>query len=373
MLDLEVPFGEETVHYAVGPASCAVPGLAAGLELLWREHGRLPWARLVEPALRLARSGTELPGRHAACLAMLEPVMTLNRGAELYSPGGRLLQPGARLSQPGLVAALEAVADEGPASVYRGSIAESLLRVPGIVVSRHDLAAYEARWTEPVEASCAGTRILTRSGLSGVPELLSRLPRLAGLSATARVLALAGVLDDRGAEGHTTNLCVSDAEGRAVVLTSSLGLGSGDFLPGLDLHLNSMLGEKDLLVGALEPGDRMQSMMAPSLAVDADGPAMAIGSAGGTRLRTALCTVAAGVLDEGLDPQAAVDRPRLHPAGGTVNAEPGVDEEALRQLEAAGRAVRRWPDLHHYFGGTSLVSRWGAAADPRRDGLALEL
>ena len=134
-----------------------------------------------------------------------------------------------------------------------------------------------------------------------------------------------------------------------------------------------MLGEKDLLVGALEPGERMQSMMAPSVAVDGNGFALAIGSAGGARLRTALCTVAAGVLDEGLAPQDAVDRPRFHPAGGTVNAEPGVDGAALQQLEAAGRSVRRWPDLHHYFGGTSLVSRWGPAADPRRDGLALEL
>ena len=186
------------------------------------------------------------------------------------------------------------------------------------------------------------------------------------------MLALVDVLADEGVEGHTTNLCVCDGEGCAVVLTSSLGLGSGDFLPGLDLHLNSMLGEKDLLVGALERGERMQSMMAPSLAVDADGLALAIGSAGGTRLRTALCTVAAGVLDEDLEPREAVDRPRFHPAGGTINAEPGVDEAALARLEAAGRAVRRWPDMHHYFGGTSLVSRRGAAADPRRDGLALE-
>ena len=373
MLDLEVPFGKETVHYAVGPASCAVPGLPAGLDALWREHGRLPWDRLVEPALRLARSGTDFPGRHAACLAMLEPVMTLNRGAELYSRGGRLLEAGSQLRQPGLVAALELVAAEGAESVYRGSIAEALLAVPGVVVSRSDLEGYEARWTDPVEVPYAGTRFLTRGGLSGVAELLGRLPRLAGLSATERVLELVDALDDRGPEGHTTNLCVSDADGSAVVLTSSLGLGSGDFLPGLDLHLNSMLGEKDLLVGALEPGARMQSMMAPSLAVDADGLAMAIGAAGGTRLRTALCTVVAGVLDEGLSPQAAVDRPRFHPAGGTINAEPGVDEDALQQLEAHGRAVRRWPDLHHYFGGTSLVSRWGPAADPRRDGLALEL
>jgi gamma-glutamyltranspeptidase/glutathione hydrolase len=373
MLDLEVPFGEETVHYAVGPASCAVPGLLAGLDLLWRDNGRLPWPRLVEPALRLARDGTELPPRHAACLAMLEPVMTLNRGAELYAPGGELVGAGGRLRQPGLVPALEAVAEEGPRSLYSGSIAEALLALPGIVITQNDLASFQARWDEPVEVPYAGTRFLTRSGLSGVPELLARMPRLAGLSATERVLSLVDALDDRGAEGHTTNLCVVDGEGRAVVLTSSLGLGSGDFLPGLDLHLNSMLGEKDLLVGDLRPGERMQSMMAPSVAVDRDGLVLAIGSAGGTRLRTALCTVAAGVLDECIAPQAAVDRPRFHPAGATVNAEPGVDEAALEQLESSGRTVRRWPDLHHYFGGTSLVSRDGAAADPRRDGLAIEL
>src|SRR5919201_2504969 len=54
LLHLDVPFGEELVHYAVGPASCATPGLPAGLDALWRAYGRLPWARLVEPALRIA-------------------------------------------------------------------------------------------------------------------------------------------------------------------------------------------------------------------------------------------------------------------------------------------------------------------------------
>src|SRR5262249_60023208 len=126
-------------------------------------------------------------------------------------------------------------------------------------------------------------------------------------------------------------------EDAAVVLTTSLGLGSGDFLPGLDLHLNSMLGEKDLLVGQLEPGARMQSMMAPSLAFDADGLVLAIGSAGGTRLRTALATVAAGILDEGPAPQETGDRPRGHPAGSVVHAEPGVGGEALQRPHAPRR------------------------------------
>jgi gamma-glutamyltranspeptidase/glutathione hydrolase len=115
LLHLEVPFGAELVHYAVGPASCGVPGLPAGLDALWRAHGRLPWPRLVEPALRLARAGTAFPPAHAACLAMLEPVMTMREGARMYAPGGALLQAGGRLEQPGLVAALESLAAEGAA------------------------------------------------------------------------------------------------------------------------------------------------------------------------------------------------------------------------------------------------------------------
>ena len=57
LVELDVPFGEELVHYAVGAASFAVPGVPAGLEALWRAHGRLPWAELCAPALRLAREG----------------------------------------------------------------------------------------------------------------------------------------------------------------------------------------------------------------------------------------------------------------------------------------------------------------------------
>ena len=57
LLELEVPFGSELVRYAVGIASCGVHGVPAGLEALHREHGRLPWRRLFEPALRLARDG----------------------------------------------------------------------------------------------------------------------------------------------------------------------------------------------------------------------------------------------------------------------------------------------------------------------------
>src|SRR3954471_14803059 len=118
MEELAVPFGEELVHYAIGASSCAVPGVAAGLGELWRAHGRLPWARLCEPALRLARDGVPVSPAHAACLRMLEPVMTMREGGRIYAPGGRVLDPGEPVLQPGLATALEALRDEGPQSVY---------------------------------------------------------------------------------------------------------------------------------------------------------------------------------------------------------------------------------------------------------------
>src|SRR5918995_6629211 len=103
-LELRVPFGEELIHYAVGPGTCAVPGLARGLGALHARFGRLPWPRLVEPALELARTGVTMPPAHAACLAMLGPVFTMRpAGQAIYAPGGRLLEPGETLEQPGLV------------------------------------------------------------------------------------------------------------------------------------------------------------------------------------------------------------------------------------------------------------------------------
>jgi gamma-glutamyltranspeptidase/glutathione hydrolase len=198
-----------------------------------------------------------------------------------------------------------------------------------------------------------------------MPETLARL------RATGDPHALLAALEgDTVGDGHTTNLCVVDADGNACVLTTSLGLGSGDWLPGLDVHLNSMLGEVDLVRGSLVPGTRMASMMAPTLAFDAAGLELAAGAAGGTRLRTALVTVMAAVLGEGEDLAAAIERPRFHPAGALVNAEPGVDEAFLAELERAGRPVRRWPARHHYFGGVSGIGRGRAAGDPRRSGAA---
>jgi gamma-glutamyltranspeptidase/glutathione hydrolase len=374
MLEVRLPFGDEVVVYEIGPASCAVPGLPAALGELWERLGRLPWARLVEPALALARTGVVLPEMHARTLEMLVDVHSRERGAAIFTPNGSVLVAGGLLEQPGLVQCLEALAEEGAASVYRGSLAETLLGIDGVVFTAEELRNYEPVWTDPVLVEYRGRRVATRGGLSGVPELLPALPRLAGLSETERVLALVAALETANTGGeHTTNMVAVDSHGRACVLTHSLGVGAGVWAPGFDVQLNNLLGEADIAVGEPAPGDHLESRMAPALVFDAGGLELAIGSAGATRLRTALSTVLVGILDEGLDAEEAVARPRVHPLPDLVDAEPGVDEPALAELESRGRTVRRWERIHHYFGGVSCVGRAGAAGDPRRSGAAVLL
>ena len=374
LVRLEVPFGTELVHYAVGPASCAVPGVPAGVGALV-DRGRLPWPAHVEPALALAREGVPMPPAHVACLRMLEPVMTMDAGARIYAPGGSLLDVGDRLAQPGLARALELLADEGPLSFYSGSLADALLELMaerGGLVTRTDLDAYRVELPLPATGSFRSRRVVTRDALGPVLPALAALPELRALGAADRAEALVRALDGPDVYGDTTALAAADADGNVCVVTTSLGLGSGDFLPGLDLHLNSMLGESELLVGAVTPGERMASMMSPALVLDAAGrPELGIGAAGGSRLRSALVQVAAGILDEGLSVEEAVERPRLHPALGTVHLEPGFPDEVGERLRERGYAVREWADRHHYFGGVSAIGRAGAAGDPRRSGYAV--
>jgi gamma-glutamyltranspeptidase/glutathione hydrolase len=156
----------------------------------------------------------------------------------------------------------------------------------------------------------------------------------------------------------------------------TLGLGSGVWLPGLGVHLNSMLGEGELITPDLAPGGRMSSMMCPLVVVDDEGGLqVAAGSAGASRIRTALVQTLVNVLVKGEDMQAAINAPRFHvvedPAGGApvAHVEPGYPADEVEALADAGYQVHTWERLDHYFGGASAVGHAGAAGDPRRGGV----
>ena len=91
--------------------------------------------------------------------------------------------------------------------------------------------------------------------------------------------------------GNTTHISVMDADGACATVTCSNGSCSGVVVPGTGMHLNNMLGEQDLNPLGYhrhEPGARVPSMMAPTVALRDGRPEVALGSAGSNRIRSAI-------------------------------------------------------------------------------------
>lgn len=377
MIAVDVLFGGVPQVYSIGGASVAVPGVPAGCGEVHRRWGRLPWTSVVEPAIELARRGVPVPDAHARTLDACAPALAWGAGAEVYTPGGRRLEAGELLFHPGLADALGGLAEDGPSIFYTGAYAGPLVeavRAAGGALGPRDLAGYQVMETPVDQAMLGGYRVRARHDLSRTVDTIAGLP--ADLGRPARAPGVAAALRDQGRQkiGDTTNVSVVDAEGNACVITTTLGIGSGVWLPGLGVNLNSMLGEGELLTDDLEPGRRMSSNMCPLVVIDPDGRlAVAAGSAGASRIRTALVDTLLGVLVDGLDMESAIARPRLHVAGDTAHVEPGYRRDELAMLARAGWRINEWPGLDHYFGGVTAVGQAGAAGDPRRAGVGLLL
>ena len=147
-------------HLAVG-----VPGTVAGLHRAWSDHGRLPWRRLVEPAVSLARDGFILTHARAASLAGVLPRMARYPAAvAAFSNEGEPYAAGERFRQPDLAGTLERIAAAGPDGFYRGRTAALLAREMadhGGLITEADLAAYEPRVREPVRGTYRGYEIVS--------------------------------------------------------------------------------------------------------------------------------------------------------------------------------------------------------------------
>jgi gamma-glutamyltranspeptidase / glutathione hydrolase len=380
MEPIEVNFGGVPLAYSIGGASVAVPGVPAGCGAVHERWGRLPWHQVVEPAIGLAESGAALPTAQARTLASVSLALLPGEGAGIYAPHGKLLRGGDILFHPGLARALATLAHDGPDVFYTGSFGRAIVdavRAAGGTLGPADLTAYRVVELPVERADLNGYAVFGRDDLNGTVATLRALPPdLTGMTRGDRAVALARALRQQGRErfGDTTNVAVVDPDGNACVITTTLGLGSGVWIPGTGINLNSMLGEDELLTADQIPGRRMSSMMCPLVAVDPEGAlVVAAGSAGASRIRSALVDHLLGVLVDGLDTATAVGRPRCHVVGETVHVEPGYPEDELAALTKAGYLVNRWDHMSHYFGGVSAVGIAGAAGDPRRGGAALLL
>ena len=115
-------------------------------------------------------------------------------------------------------------------------------------------------------------------------------------------------------------------------------------------------------------------MMSPTIVLRGGELEAGLGSGGSNRIRSAILQTIIRLVDEGVDAQAAVEAPRLHFEAGAVQAEPGIEEERLDGLAAAGYQLVHWRQRNLFFGGVHAVARdpetgeLSGGGDPRRGG-----
>jgi gamma-glutamyltranspeptidase/glutathione hydrolase len=402
--------------------SVGVPGVPRLLEVLHREHGRLPWARLFEPAIRLAQKGFTKTRRLARMLER-EPQM-------------QPLFAGARIVNREYAQTLRALASQGADAFYRGAIAADIVRAVAADLTLADLAAYRVIEREPVCGGYRGYRICgmgpPSSGASGVLQILGVLERTdfaraapgsaaavhlfseaarlaygdraryvgdpdfnpvpvarllapAYLEARARLIgersmghALPGTLDPE--TPGTSHVSVVDGEGNAIAMTTSIEMGFGSRILVRGFLLNNQLTDFSFspeyllrpAVNRVQGGKRPRSSMAPTLVFGRDGRfKMALGSPGGLAIINFVAKTLVATLDWGMDIQQAISAPNFGSTNGPTLLERGTAIEELGDALAERGHVLNFARLTSGLHGIERVpGGWRGGADPRRAGLA---
>jgi gamma-glutamyltranspeptidase/glutathione hydrolase len=148
-----------------GPLAVGTPGTVAGMAALHQKLGKLTWAKLVAPAVRLARQGVALTEKEAAGLNRTQADFTK------YNPGSPPAfvrptpwQKGDTLKQLELAAVLQRIQDQGRAGFYQGRTAELLLaemRKGGGLITQQDLAGYQPKWRAALHGQYRGYDVIT--------------------------------------------------------------------------------------------------------------------------------------------------------------------------------------------------------------------
>ncbi|MBL4911293.1 MAG: gamma-glutamyltransferase [Alteromonadaceae bacterium] len=444
------------IDAVVGGRSVGVPGLLATFKKAHDQYGKLPWATLFEPAIKLAENGFVVSPRLEKLLGMnFNPgIHKLPEIKHYLFPNGKPLKAGDILVNKKLANAYRSIAKEGIDVFYKGWLAKKIVAkvqhsaiAPGLL-SMQDMAAYSVPQRKPICAHYHGYNLCgmppSSSGGIAVIQILKQLEafnlsqyqpnsleavhlftqssRLAfadrdryladtdfvsvpmnGLVADdylakrAKLIninvdmgkAFAGTpqgalvqADDNAIERpSTSHISIIDAQGNAVSMTSSIENGFGSALMVEGFILNNQLTDFSLdpkrngkwVANRVEANKRPRSSMAPMMVFNADNTLkLLVGSPGGSRIIDYVAQTIIGVLDWHLDPQEAINLPKVTNRNYITTLEKGTSVELLKSaLEAKGHHVQI-RDLNSGIHAIE-VTKQGlvGGADPRREGLVL--
>lgn len=384
----------------VGPSAVAVPGNLSGWCLMQERYGRLPFADVIEPAIRAASRGFlvshYLNGalrEHEADL-LADPIISA-----LLMPGGKPIRVGERLVMGDYADSLRLIQQTGAQALHGGDLGRALVDRLGADghVTLADLADYRTVEREAIFGDYRGYTIAgppppASSGVHVIQMLNMLEPfdiRAMGFGTPATLHLLAEVMrvafeDRRAASGDpdfvdvpvarytsksyardclvrlggvaapatapsyesrdTTHLTVADADGNIVAATHTINglFGARFMVPGTGIIPNNYMLNYDPNPGralSIAPGKRVPTSVAPMIVLRDGQPQFALGLPGAVRIFPSAMQAISNLIDHGMSLQQAVEAPRIWTDGGPVELEPAYAPMA-EPLAAMGHDVR---------------------------------
>lgn len=424
------------------PHAITVPGAAAGWSDLLARHGTMPLSVLLADAIHYALNGYPVHPIFAASWRRSQAFLLQSQHTQEYLPGGLAPYAGQLVRLPGLARTLQMIAEGGAEAFYQGEIADAIVQTVqslGGVLTHDDLRQHSTLWQEPIKTDYRGVTILecppngqgltallalniaAGFDLSGMawdsPErihLMVESMRLAFADARRfiadpetnpapvdallnpdyardrRALIRYGSAMQPPAYGtpfgasNTVYLSVVDGQGNACSFINSLyeGWGTGIVARGTGVFLQNRGACFSLEPGhpnELAPGKRPYHTIIPALALKQDDLWACFGVMGGFMQPQGHFQVLAALLDDGLNPQEALDRPRWRLEKGTSDSvlalEEGIPVPTMARLADLGHHVRPVSGAGRSgFGDGQIIRRDAATgvlmggSDPRKDG-----
>jgi gamma-glutamyltranspeptidase/glutathione hydrolase len=417
-----------------GPHSVTVPGAVRGWFDLLDRWGSRSFGELAGPALSYARDGFELTPTGemyvAGSLTMYEEFSSLRATYD----GGRA---GEVLRQPALARTIETLAADGPDTYYRGPIASAIAETvegAGGFLTTDDLGDHGGRWADPMRVSYRGVEVAELPPPTQGVAALEALRILDGFAlpvdgAHRQHLLIEAIklsledrndyvsdpavmavtpddmlsddwIDDRRSRidpqhlrtpdagaaqvGGTAYLCAADSDGLLVSLIQSnfLSFGSGLHVPEWGINLNNRGSSFTLdstRVNAHAPAKLPMHTLMPAMAMRDGEPWLVFGTMGGDSQAQIQVQLLAHMIDDGADPQDALDAPRwcIDPSRWTLRAERTFTQEWFDALRALGHDARPTGRGDTGMGHAHAIERtdggYAVATEPRTEGAAVGL
>jgi gamma-glutamyltranspeptidase/glutathione hydrolase len=336
--------GDPTELSVTGALAAGVPGSVAGLVEAHRALGRLPFAKVIEPAIRLAEDGFTVDSfRSRSIDSDRDRLYLFTASRAQYLPGGHAPPPGSRFAQPDLGRTLEAIRDSGWAGFNRGRVAGLIvaeMERDGGIISREDLAAYKAVWRDPVAITYRGNTIY------------SMPPASSGGITMGEILNIVEGFDPLPPFGSAALIHRETEAMRRAFTDRNTKLGDPAFVqvPADQLlskqyaaSLRSQIGPRASVTPKFDPAVRTGSSTTHYSIVDADGNAVSCTTTLNDSYGSAVTVAGAGFLlnDEMDDFATAPGKPNMY---GLVQGDANAIVPGKRMLSAMTPSIVLGPD-----------------------------